>query len=502
MSTLMLSVSGCRGIVGETLTPEVIARFAGCFGGWLIDRAAGRPVTVVLGRDGRKGCEVVHAAATAGLLGAGVHVVDVGVAMTPTVATATDWHAGNTPHGVVAGMVLTASHNPQQWNGLKCLLAEGGIHGSAACAPPAVCANEIIARFKASAPGLQRWDRVGTLTTATESTQEHVDRLLDALEDAGLTADAGTIGEGLTCAIDCVNASGVEGSRLALEGLGVTEFLQLNADDSGLFPHPPEPTLENLSLPGGLCDAVREMGADVGFAQDPDADRLAIIDERGNYIGEEYTLALGALAVLEAEKRGNRLVTSGPSQTTLVTNLSTSRMIDDIAQRYGARVLRTAVGEANVVEIMKKTNSVLGGEGNGGTIWPRVAYVRDSLASMALVLWLLGPNGFGNGSKITLSALLKTFPSYAIVKRKVDLTRKEDAVAATEKVSAGFSLQKQAIDRQDGVWVNFVTGPRAGKAWLHVRASNTEPIMRLIAEAPTPAEANAILDEAAALISA
>jgi phosphomannomutase len=506
MSVLMLSVSGCRGVVGETLTPEVIARFAGSYGSWLRQRVGGKRVTVVLGRDGRAGGEMVRNAAIAGLAGAGCDSVDIGVAMTPTVAVMTDRYArdaeamgraGGAP-GIVAGMVLTASHNPQQWNGLKCLLAEGGEHGSAACAPAATFAHEIIERFKGvggGGPVNVGWREIGKAQLDEASVQVHVDRVLGAIEDAGLCADAGVIGAGMNVAVDCVNASGVVGSRLMLESLGCEEILQLNNEESGLFPHPPEPTLENLSLPGGLCDAVREVEADVGFAQDPDADRLAIIDENGRYIGEEYTLVLGAMAIMEAEQK----LTGNAKGQVLVTNLSTSRMLEDVAAKYGARVLRTPVGDANVVEWMKRDKAIAGGEGNGGVIWPRVTYVRDSLSAMALVLWLLSPAGGGRGQKRRLSDLIKSMPSYAIEKRKVDLKRREDSLPAIEKISKAYKSER--IDLQDGVRIDWQTGPLAGKAWLHVRASNTEPIMRLIAEAPTKGDSVRILDEAARAIS-
>ena len=484
--TLMVSVSGCRGIVGESLTPEVVARFAGAFGSWLVGRSAGRGVRVVVGRDGRAGGEMVKHAAVAGLLGSGCGVIDLGVAMTPTTAVMTDTYARQArgAGGFVAGMVLTASHNPQAWNGLKCLLAESGSFGSAACAPPAALAEEIIARFRRGDTGGVAWSKLGRVESDDSAVDEHVDRMLGAFEDAGLVADASALGAGLRVAVDSVNASGAVGARRALEALGVEELLHLGAENTGEFPHAPEPTLENLSGAGGLCDGVRESGSDVGFAQDPDADRLAIIDERGRYIGEEYTLALGAMALLEGERA--RAGTS--NGCVLVTNLSTSRMLEDVAARHKGRVIRTAVGEANVVDAMKREKCALGGEGNGGVIWPRVTFVRDSLSAMGLTLGLMAAR------KATLSALVAAIPSYAIVKRKVDLASKDAAKPGLEKLAGHFA--KERIDRQDGVRVDI----DSKRAWLHVRASNTEPILRLIAEAPTTGEANMLLDEAAKVI--
>lgn len=482
---LMLSVSGLRGIVGHSLTPEVAARFAACFGTFLRERSQGATPTVVLGRDGRAGNTMLHHAALAGLTGAGVNVIDIGVAMTPTVATATDSVTGKSD-GPVAGMVLTASHNPQQWNGMKCLLADNrDVFGSAACAPEATLAARIVERFRTNSPSFVEWDRIGDVRTFNEADTNHVARVLEAIEEVGLTDDAPALGEGLKFAADSVNASGVQGCQQLLESLGVDEFCHLGNQTSGLFPHPPEPTLDNLSTPGGLCDAVKQNGCAAGFAQDPDADRLALIDEKGNYIGEEFTLVLGTLAILESMKRAGEK-TQG---RTLAANLSTSRMIDDIAAGYGCTVLRTAVGEANVVTAMKNNNSIVGGEGNGGVIWPRVTYVRDSLAAIALTIGLI--KMFGK----PLSQIAACVPSYSIVKRKVDLTDTSQAKVAAEKVAKHFA--KDRLDHQDGVRVDI----ESKRAWLHVRGSNTEPIMRLIAEAPTTSIANDLLDEASRAIA-
>lgn len=262
------------------------------------------------------------------------------------------------------------------------------------------------------------------------------------------------------------------------------EVVQIHCDESGVFAHTPEPTADNLH---DLCEATRALGVDAGFAVDPDADRLAIVDERGSYIGEELTLALSAWSLLEA------LGDSAKGQT-LCANLSTSRLIDDVAARYGARVVRTAVGEANVVQGMIDHGALLGGEGNGGVIWPEISFVRDSLAGMALVLALMGRTGK------TISQLVADLPSYAIVKRKVELADRSLADKAGEKVASHFK-GRGSIDRQDGVRVDIADYEKSGQAaWLHVRASNTEPIMRLIAEARTPELAERLLDEAARAI--
>lgn len=506
MSMLMLSVSGCRGVVGQTLTPAVASRYAASFAAFLgvqptpAGSKTSRPL-VVLGRDGRKGNAMVHHAALSGLVSAGCDVIDLGIAMTPTIAVMTDAAAKQHSGRTVAGMVLTASHNPQQWNGLKCLLRFGeSSQQSSAAAPPAHLAAGIIETFRSERELTAPWDAIGSVQAGQSPEHEHVQRVLTAMRESGLCAAPERLGKGLRVGVDCVNASASVAAPMMLAALGVEHaevlFAATTGPQAGLFPHPPEPTKENLSQPGGLCDAVRSKKLDVGFALDPDADRLALVDEAGVFVGEEYTLALGALALLDGGTAGNAKGLGTPP--IFATNLSTSRMLDDVAARYGGTVLRTPVGEANVVETMKQRSALAGGEGNGGLIWPRVCYVRDSLSAMALTLWLMSSEGGGRGSKRSLSQLIASIPRYAIEKRKVDLASKEQAASAISKVAAYF--KQQHVDLRDGAWINMTHGELAGKAWLHVRASNTEPIMRLIAEAPTPAQSNALLDEAARAI--
>jgi len=480
----MLSVSGCRGIFGRTMTPEVAAAFAGVLGGYLRERHArgrGRPL-VVLGRDGRVGGDLLSMAAAAGLAAAGCDVLDAGVAMTPTVGVMAD------ARGAAGGLVITASHNPQHWNGLKPMLRDPGASGGtvSAGAPSKAFADEIIARYRAGVGSASRdgpsQDAAGTIARCApgelgfpgEATHTHLTKVRTALKEIGINEDRRWLA--MRCVVDSVNSSGVAGARALL---GERLVHHLGASDSGVFPHTPEPTEENL---GHLCRFVREKKAGAGFAQDPDADRLAIVDERGRYIGEEYTLALAAEAVLGS----GHVKAKG---AVLCTNMSTSRMIEDVAARHGARVVRTPVGEANVVEAMRSHGAVLGGEGNGGVIWPRVTYIRDSLSSMGLVLGLIARSGK------TLSELVKDIPAYAIVKRKVDLPDVSVAERAVEAVAREFAGER--LDRRDGVRVDL----DSARAWLHVRASNTEPIMRLIAEAPTREGAESVLDRGAAAIA-
>lgn len=480
---LMLGVSGCRGIVGASLTHDVATRYAGAFAGWLREslasdtsRPSDRRPRVVLARDGRAGCQMIHAAALAGLTSGGCDVIDLGVAMTPTAGVITD------ARGADAAIILTASHNPQQWNGLKALVRSTSLSDPSAidaCAPDAPTAARIVERFQRNAPVQDAvpWDQIGSIAIDQTATDTHVETVIRALDEIGLAVP--TKDRHYRVVVDSVNGSGAPGALALLERLGCSEIMQLHGEPTGIFPHTPEPTRENLT---GLATATAERRGIVGFAQDPDADRLAIIDAGGVYIGEEYTLVLGALAILGS--MGERA-----KGATICTNLSTSRMIDDLAARFGARVIRTAVGEANVVAAMKQYGAVMGGEGNGGVIWPRVTYVRDSLSAMALTLGLLAREDR------PLAAIIADMPRYSIEKRKVDLASKEAAKPAIDKIARAYA--SATIDLQDGVRVDWTDR----RAWLHVRASNTEPIMRLIAEAPTEADARAILDDAAHVIA-
>jgi phosphomannomutase len=319
------------------------------------------------------------------------------------------------------------------------------------------------------------------------ATRLHMDKVLDAI---GAECAERIRERGFVVAVDSVNASGVVGARLLLQRLGCT-IRHIGGEETGIFPHTPEPTRENL---GGLAEEIQRRGAAVGFAQDPDGDRLAIVDERGVYIGEEYTLVLAAMALFELDLASDEAGAEGGAgaSPTLCANLSTSRMIDDVAATYGARVVRSAVGEANVVAAMRERGAILGGEGNGGVIWPRVTLIRDSLSAMALVLGLMARTGS------SVSELVARVPRYAIVKRKVELSRREDADPAIAAVEARWSGEPDArIDRQDGARVDFDADSEFGAAWIHVRPSNTEPIMRLIAEAGSEETACRLLDQAA-----
>lgn len=464
---LMLSVSGCRGIVGQSFTPETVARFIGAAVSWVRASTGVEHPVMVLARDGRKGGAAVASLAAGTLAAAGCRVINLDVATTPTAGFMVLRHKAQ------GGLVITASHNPAQWNGLKVLSSQGG-------APSAAEAKAIIDAFNQGGSG--RWAEsgaVGQIESDTGSATLHCEAVLAEL--AKLIPLNDIRRRGFKVVLDSVNASGAEAGKLLLESLGC-RLVHLHADGSGAFPHTPEPTRENLA---GLCAAVREHRAEVGFAQDPDADRLAMVDESGSYIGEEYTLSLGVkswLSMLPAgEARGSKVA----------ANLSTSRMIDDVAAGFGASVVRTAVGEANVVEAMRRNGSVMGGEGNGGVIWTRIVPIRDSLSAMALTLALMAREG------VPLSQIASGVPSYSIVKEKIDV-REGLAARAVAAVQAHFAAKGARMSDLDGVRADFSVP--SGSAWVHVRASNTEPIIRLIAEAPRTEDAATVLAEVRGIV--
>lgn len=427
--SLMLGVSGIRGIVGSTLTPQMAAA-AGCA---LATHVGGG--RVVVGRDSRPTGEMVRLAAISGLLAGGCEVVDLGIVSTPSVALMLR------ELSAAGGMVITASHNPAQWNGIKFLTGE-------ASAPPADVAEQLIELVRSGSFALADHTRIGRISTDASTNDRHIRAVLSTVNVASIRAKRFRV------LLDSVNGAGGPAGRMLLDALGCV-ITHINAEPTGQFAHPPEPIAENLT---DLSTQTSAAGCQVGFAQDPDADRLAIVDERGTYIGEEYTLALAARQIFATRP--------GPA----AANLSTSRMIDDLAAQAGeaCRVHRSAVGEANVVEVMRRCDCVIGGEGNGGVIDPRVVYVRDSLASMALVLELMATDGR------PLSAIVAGLPRYAMVKQKFECDR-EQIAGILDAVKREFASEKTSII--DGVRIDWPEG------WVHVRGSNTEPIMRIIAEA-------------------
>ena len=444
MEALMIGVSGMRGTVGGTLTPPVISRMAAAFAVYLRQNVApanGTHLRVVFGRDSRPSGAWVRDAAASALTASGVEVIDLDIVTTPGVAMMVKHLNAD------AGVIATASHNPIQWNGLKFLNAQ-------ATALPPEQAERIKALYDAGATDWVRVEKLAQPRRNTETHALHVKRVLEYVDVLGISSKRFKV------VLDSVNGAGCVTGATLLSKLGC-QLIHLNATPDGQFPHEPEPTAANLTQ---LAGEVKRQRAAVGFAQDPDADRLAIVDENGTYIGEEYSLALAARLIL-AKKPG---VTAA--------NLSTSRMLDDIAAKYGGRVARTPVGEANVVQAMLRDGAIIGGEGNGGVIDTRIVPGRDSLVGMAYVLQLMAETGK------TMSQLVAELPRYEIVKTKFEC-RREDANRAVEAIKLEFAHER--VDVQDGIRIDWEN------SWVHARPSNTEPIMRIIAEAPDRAAAEA-----------
>jgi phosphomannomutase len=444
MDALMLGVSGLRGTIGGTLTPPVVTQLAAAFAVWLKETRTprnGSHYRVVFGRDSRPSGSFVRDAAVSALSASGVEVIDLDIVTTPGVAMMVQRLEAD------AGLIATASHNPIEWNGIKYL------NGEAVALPPDD-ADALKKLFEAQRTDYVRIEKVFPSVKNSETHALHVKRVLDRVDVNGIS------NKRFKVVLDSVNGAGCVATATMLGKLGC-QLVHLNATPDGRFPHEPEPTEKNLTQ---LAAEVRRQKAAVGFAQDPDADRLAIVDENGVYIGEEYSLALCASYVM-GRKQG----------CVTVANLSTSRMIDDIAARCGGRVVRTAVGEANVVQAMLRENSVIGGEGNGGVIDPRIVPGRDSLVGIAYVLSLMA------GTGKTISQLVAELPRYQIVKTKFEC-RREDANRAVEAIKREFAHEK--VDTQDGIRIDWKN------AWVHARPSNTEPIMRIIAEAPDRATAD------------
>jgi len=442
-STLMISVSGMRGHVGTDLTPELVARHAAALGAWA--REAGKPL-VVLGRDARTSGPMFTHAAIAGLMSVGVDVLDLGIVPTPTVQMSVEEHRAG------AGLILTASHNPIEWNALKFVGPDGIFLDAEAGATVRALAEQ--------GPPRSGWDGLGVVREDPEAIAKHFAKVL-----ALPMIDAPAIrARKLHVALDCVRGAGGLAIPPLLEMLGC-RVSGINLEADGLFPRPPEPVPENL---GELGDLVRRTGADIGMAVDPDVDRLALVDETGTPIGEDYTLAFAVRTVL-AQHVG--------ATPTVVVNLSTSLVVEDAARDFGARFVRAPVGEANVARTMRDEGAVVGGEGNGGVMLPALHIGRDAPLGVALILQALARSGH------SVSELVQQQPRYAIVKAKgprgAELRPLYDALRAR--------FTDAAADERDGLRLAW------RDRWLHVRPSGTEPIVRYIAEAPTVAEADALI---------
>jgi phosphomannomutase len=451
---LMVGVSGVRGRVGDGLTPEVISHFAAAFGAYALRNGPGR--TVIIGRDSRVSGPMFVRAATAALQSVGCDVVDVGIAPTPSVQLAVE------DAKAAGGLAVTASHNPIEWNALKFI----GPSGMFLDAEQGAAMRSLL-----DAPEIPRaeWRNLGTVRKDDGAVERHLRKIL------GLPfLDVGKIRQRrFRVALDCVRGAGGTIFPRLLKELGC-EVEAINLETDGLFPREPEPVAANL---GELEALVRSTGADVGFATDPDVDRLSLVSEAGVAIGEEYTLALATRLILRHRP--------GP----VVTNLSTSRLMDDVTHAAGVELVRAPVGEINVARRMEAVGATVGGEGNGGVILPDVHLTRDAPLAAALILQLLAEE-----SK-TLGAIADSIGRYEIVKEKVPRPSGalDDAYTALAR-----ELGAPEVDRQDGLRLAWPEERR----WAHLRPSGTEPIVRIIAEAPTETEARALVESLRAALPA
>lgn len=441
MTEPIISVSGLRGVVGETLTPEVAIGYVTAF-------AASAPLgVIVVSRDSRPSGRMLSAAIQAGLQAVGRGTVDAGIAATPTTGVLVRQYQA------AGGIQITASHNPAEYNGLKLFSNEGRVI-------PDAPGQQVLQRYRDGVTSWVRYDRIGTAQTCPDPLSAHLKAVL-------ATVDVERIREGrFHVLLDSNHGAGSLLGRPLLEALGCRITL-LGAEPDGRFDHPAEPTAENLA---DVLPAVHQAGAVVGFCQDPDADRLAVIDESGRYVGEEYTIAMIADHLLRQRKGA------------IVTNCATSRMTEDLAKQYDQPLHRSAVGEANVVDMMLAKDAIFGGEGNGGPIDPRVGMVRDSFVGMAQLLDAMAARS------MRISQLADELPRYYITKTKTALPR-ERVPAALDALEKHFDLAR--ADRLDGLRLDW---PDA--SWLLVRASNTEPIVRACAEASTAEQADRLCREA------
>jgi len=446
--TLIKSISGIRGTIGgnvsDSLTPIDIVKFTAAYAEWLKQQNPNKKCKVAVGRDARISGEMVSNIVIGTLMGCGVDVINLGLATTPTVEMAV---TGLEADG---GLILTASHNPRQWNALKLLNGKGEFlsddHGKTVL--------EIAEKGTFTFPEI---DHIGDLIDEYSYIDEHINKILDLkLVDQKAIAKAN-----FKVAIDCVNSVGGIVLPRLLNALGVKDIVELYTDPTGEFPHNPEPLPEHLQ---DISKAMTEHKADVGFVVDPDVDRLAIVNEDGSMFGEEYTLVAVADYVLSI-KKGNT-----------VSNLSSTAALRDVTHKYGKEYFASAVGEVNVVTKMKAVNAVIGGEGNGGVILPELHYGRDSLVGIALFLSHLAKSGK------KCSELRKTYPNYYISKNKIELKAGINPDKILEKLIEEFKDLK--INREDGLRIDFEEG------WVHMRKSNTEPIIRIYSESKSPEKAD------------
>ncbi len=449
--TLIKSISGIRGTIGgrtnDNLTPLDAVKFAAAYGTWLKGYTNKKDLKVVIGRDARISGEMIQQLVVATLVGLGIDIIDLGLSTTPTVELAVPLEKAD------GGIILTASHNPKQWNALKLLNEAGEFLDAAQGAVILELAEKEDFDFA-------EVDDLGTVTANEAYFDIHVEEVLNlALVDAAAIRKAG-----FKVVVDGVNSSGGIAIPKLLEALGVT-VIKLYCEPTGHFPHNPEPLKEHL---GVICQRVVEEAADFGIVVDPDVDRLAFISDTGEMFGEEYTLVACADYVL------------GKTKGDTVSNLSSSRALRDITEKHGRTYHAAAVGEVNVVQKMKEINAVIGGEGNGGIIYPDSHYGRDALVGTALFLMLLTERGG------TAQELRNSYPSYFMSKKKIELTPELDVDDVLRSMADTYADEK--ISTMDGVKIDFPD------SWVHLRKSNTEPIIRIYTEAGSQEMADRVAD--------
>jgi phosphomannomutase len=450
--TLIKSISGIRGTIGgnvnEGLTPIDTVKFASAYGTWLKNNNPNQKLKVVIGRDARPSGQMVSDLVCSSLIGLGIDVVNLGLSTTPTVEVAVPLENA---HG---GIILTASHNPKQWNALKLLNSKGEfISGEEG--------NTLLEIAETASFNFAEVDDLGTITNDDSYLQKHIDAVLklplvnvEAIKNANFSV-----------VIDAVNSTGGIFIPALLEALGVQKVTKLYCEPNGQFPHNPEPLPEHLT---DLASKIKESKADVGFTVDPDVDRLAMVCEDGSMFGEEYTLVAVADYVLSQT----------PGAT--VSNLSSTRALRDVTESKGESYFASAVGEVNVVSLMKQNNAVIGGEGNGGVIYPESHYGRDALVGIALFLSHLAIK------KCKTSELRDSFPKYCISKNKIQLTPEVDVDEILQKIAEKY--KNNEVDTTDGVKIYIE------KEWVHLRKSNTEPIIRIYAESKSIDAANVLAE--------
>ena len=455
--SLIKSISGIRGTIGgrpgEGLTPVDIVKFASAYGTWLSRRHRGKKLMVVIGRDARRSGRVVSSLVSNTLKSLGIDVTDIGMASTPTVEIAV------TGTGADGGIIITASHNPAEWNALKLLNEKGEFLSGAD-------GKELLAIAGSEDFLYAPLDELGSYVHDDSWGSIHIEQVL-ALE----LVDRRLFRADFTVAIDCVNSVGGIIVPALLKSLGVKRIVELNTTPDGHFAHNPEPLPANLTEISALTAS---SGADVGFVVDPDVDRLAIICEDGSMFGEEYTLVAVSDYVLSAT----------PGNT--VSNLSSTRALKDVTEKHGGQYFTAAVGEINVVEEMKERGAVIGGEGNGGVIYPELHYGRDAIAGIALFLSHLARSG------MSCSELRKTYPDYFMAKKRLDLPEGVNFTRILDSVREDFAGHD--IDERDGMRIEYANG------WVQIRKSNTEPIMRIYAEGPTIEDAENLADRVIGIV--